>query len=84
MKKLLEKLMKITGSKSVRNRSELFAYITFMDNIGGQYRLDRNDIRTSERKVFCGRLSATLQASHRKPGPPSSALVKKERSNEVA
>lgn len=84
MKKLLEKLMKITGSKSVRNMSELFASIRFMDNIGGQYRLDRNDIRTSERKVFCGRLSATLQASHRKPGSFVVIPGKKKRSNEIA
>jgi len=47
--------------------STLYEVNTSMVNYGGHYRLKDKDTRTGERKVFCGRLFATLQVCHRKP-----------------
>ena len=61
----------------VRNMSELLVIHTYKYSLGGNYRLNKNNRPSSERKVFCGRLFATLQACHRKPGAFASVKVNK-------
>ncbi len=68
MKKLLEILMKITGSESVRNMSELFVSLTFMVNYGGHYRLDSKGTRTGEREVSVAGFSLRSKPATENPG----------------
>ncbi len=68
MERILEFFIGLDNKTGVRIMSVLIASITFSVIYGGYYRLDYNDTQSGERKFFGGRLFATLQAYHRKPG----------------